>query len=192
MRRAERVIAVKVAVGSELLGHLGALRLELRLLRGELLVREMDALLLVVLLHLAVLGLVEAGVLEERDFARLERLDDVIGGHAVRHELDGDAELLGERLGDRLEGERRVRGIRRLTELDALRTAEVAHEDEAAALLEDVLDGRESRDDASVVRDLARAVLGHRNVEINTHDDALALELDVAESLLCHFVFSFR
>ena len=186
--RAERVVAVEVAVAGELLGHLGALRLELGLLRGELLVREVDALLLVVLLHLAVLGLVEAGVLEERDLARLEGLDDLVGGHAVGDELDGEAELLRERLGDRLQRERGIALVRRLAELDALRAAEVAHEDQAAALLEDVLDGRERRHDAGVVRNLARAVLGHRNVEINTHDDALALEVDVAKSLLVHFL----
>jgi hypothetical protein len=67
----------------------------------------------------------------------------------------------------------------------------VRHEDERAALLEDVLDRRQRRDDAGVVRDLAGAVLGHRHVEINTHDDALTLELDVAESLLVHFFVSF-
>ena len=186
--RAERVVAIEVAVGSELLRHLGALRLELGLLRRELLVSEVDALLVVVLLDLAVLGLVEAGVLEESDFAGLERLDDIVGGHAVWDELDLEPELLGKRLCDGLQRERRVVGVRGRAELDALRTAEVRHEDERAALLEDVLDRRQRRDDAGVVGDLAGAVLGHRHVEINTHYDALALELDVAESLLVHFL----
>ena len=189
--RAERVVAVEVAVARELLGHLCALRLELGLLRRELLVREVDALLVVVLLHLAVLGLVEAGVLEESDLAGLEGLDDVVSGHAVGNELDREAELLGESVGDGLERERRVVGIRRAPKLDALRTAEVAHENEAAALLEDVLDRGERGDDAGVVRDLPGAVLGHRNVEIYAHHDALALEVHVAECLLVHFVFSF-
>ena len=148
----------------------------------------MDALLLVVLLDLAVLGLVEAGVLEESDFAGLERLDDIVGRHAVGDELDLEPELLGKCLCDGLQRERRVVGVRRRAKLDALRTAEVRHEDERTALLEDVLDRRQCRDDAGVVGDLAGAVLGHRHVKINTHDDALALELDVAESLLVHFL----
>ena len=189
--RAERVVAVEVAVRGELLRHLGALRLELGLLRRELLVGEVDALLLVVLLDLAVLGLVEAGVLEERDFAGLERLDDIVGGHAVWDELDLEPELLGKRLGDGLQRERRVVGVRCRAKLDALRTAEVRHEDERTALLKDVLDRRQRRNDAGVVGNLAGAVLSHRHVEINTHDDALALELDVAESLLVHFFVSF-
>ena len=129
MSRAERVVAVEVAVGGELLRHLGALRLELGLLRGELLVSEVDALLVVILLDLAVLGLVEAGILKERDFAGLERLDDIVGRHAVGNELDLEPELLGKRLCDGLQRERRIVGVRSAPKLDALRTAEVRHED---------------------------------------------------------------
>ena len=65
------------------------------------------------------------------------------------------------------------------------------HEHEASALLEHVLDRRQRRDDAGVVGDLARAVLGHRDVEVYAHQDALARDVDVAQCHLVHFVFPF-
>ena len=160
--------------------------LELGRLGLELLHREVNALLLVVLLHLAVLGLVETGVLEEDDLARLERLDGLVGVHAVLDEADRNAELLRERRRNGLQGERLVLRLRLFAELAAFRTAEMAHEHQAAALLEHILDRRQRRNDAGIVRDLARAVLGHRNVEVHTHDDALALKLDVLQSHLVH------
>ena len=181
MRRAEGVVAVDVAVGGKLLRHRGALLLEFGLLRLELLLREVDALLVVVLLDLAVLGLVEAGVLEEGDVARLHRLDDVVRRQAVRRERDGAPQLLRKRVRHRLERELRLVAL-------ALRTAEVRHQDEGRALLQHVLDGGERRDDARVVRDRARTVLRHRDVEIDAHENALAREIDIAQSLLSHVV----
>ena len=56
------------------------------------------------------------------------------------------------------------------------------------ALLQHVLDGGERRDDARIVRDRARTVLRHRDVEIDAHENALAREIDIAQSLLSHFV----
>jgi hypothetical protein len=62
-----------------------------------------------------------------------------------------------------------------------LRVAEVAHEDEAlGALVHDVFDRGDGGDDAGVVLHLA--VL-HGDVEVDAHDDALALELDVPDRL---------
>ena len=189
--RTERVVAVDVAVAGELLGHFGALGLKLGLLGGELFVGEVDTLLLVVLLDLAVFGLVEAGILEKSDFARLKSGDDFVGGHAVGNKLDLATELLGELFGDGLERESGVRVAGGGAELDALRTAEVAHENEAAALFENVLNRRKRGNDTGIVGDLAGAVLSHGDVEIDTHYDALAVEFNIAQSLLCHFCFPF-
>ena len=180
VRRTESVVAVDIAVGSELLGHFLTGGLELSLLRRELFIGQMNALLLVILLDLAVLGLVEAGILEQRDFAGLERGNDIVGRHAVGNELDFQSELLRKLFGDGPEREGRIVGIRRRTELAALRTSEVAHEHEAAALLKNIIDGGKRRDDARIVRDLAAAVLGHRHVEVDAHNDALALEFDIS------------
>ena len=189
--RTESVVAVDIAVAGELLGHFGALGLKLGLLGCELFVGEMNTLLLVVLLDLAVFGLVEAGILEKSDFARLESGDDFVGGHAVGNELDLAPELLGELFGDGLERESGVRVAGGGAELDALRTAEVAHENEAAALFENILNRRKRGNDTGIVGDLAGAVLSHGDVEIDTHYDALAVEFNIAQSLLCHFCFPF-
>ncbi len=171
MGGAERVVAVDVAVGSELLRELFLLFLELGLLRLELLVA-----LAFLLFELALLFLVEAGVLKHHDVAGLHGLDDVVGVGAVGREGDGLAEHLGEVFGDRLEAE---------IGLVALfgGTAEVAHEDEAAALFEDVLDGGQGALDAGVVFDDA-FLDGH--VEVDAHDDAFAFEIDVAKGFLIH------
>jgi len=60
--------------------------------------------------------------------------------------------------------------------------AQVRHEDEILrALFEDILDRGKRRLDARVVLD--HAVL-HRHVKIDAHDDALALEIDIANGLL--------
>ncbi len=89
--------------------------------------------------------------------------------------LTGLLEQLAQRLGRRLQAELRIRA--------ALRPAQVAHQDQRGALLQDVLDGGQRGADALVVRD--RAVL-HRDVEVDAHQDALALEIDVANGLLVH------
>ena len=183
MSRTERIVAVDVAVARELLRHFLTRRLELSLLRLILLFGQMDALLLVILLHLAIFGLVETGVLKKRNLAGLEGLDDVVRRQTVGNELDFLTKLLRKFLGNGLQRERRLVAL-------ALRTTEVAHEDEATTLLKHVLDRGERRDDARIVGNLARAILGHRHIEINTHDDALALELDVAQSLLVHLSYT--
>ena len=162
---AERVVAVDVAVGSELLGEDFLLFLELGLLRLELFVA-----LAFLLFELALFFLVEAGVLKHHDVAGLHGLHDVVGVGAVGREGDGLAEHLGEVFGDGLQAE---------VGLVALfgGTAEVAHEDQAAALFEDVLDGGQGALDAGVVFDDA-FLDGH--VEVDAHDDAFAFEIDVA------------
>ncbi len=181
VRRAEGVVAVDVAVGSELLGHFLARGLERRLLGLILLFRQVDALLRVVLLDLAVLGLVEARVLEKHDFTRLERLDDVVRRQTVRRELDFLPELSGELFRDGLEAEFRLVTL-------AFRTPEVAHENQAAALFQHILDGRKRRNDAGIVRNLAGAVLSHRHVEVHAHHYTLARQRHVAKSHLIHVI----
>ena len=99
------------------------------------------------------------------------------------HHLKAALDDLYETLGDR-------RKCEFLVDL-SLRTPEVRHEHQRAALIEDVLDGRQGRHDAGVVGNLARAVLGHRNVEVYAHQDALARDVDVAQCHLVHFVFPF-
>ena len=189
--RTERVVAVDIAVASELLSHFSALSLKLSLLSGELFVSEVNTLLLVILLNLTVFSLVEAGILEKSDFARLKSGYDFVGSHAVGNELNLTTELLSELFGDRLKRERGVRFAGSGAELDALRTAEVAHENEAAALFENILNRRKRGDDTCIVSNLTGAILSHRDVEIDTHYNALAVEFNIAQSLLCHFGFPF-
>ena len=167
----ERIVAVDVAVGSELLGEFLLLFLESGFRSLELFIG-----LTVFLFQLGLLFFVVAGVLEHEDFARLEGLDLVVGGGAVRSESNGLAEKLGEVVGDDLEGG--VRG-------DALfiGASHVAHENEAAALFENVFDGGESALDAGVVLDDS---VFDRHIEVDAHDNAFAFEIDVTQSFLVH------
>ena len=131
----------------------------------------------------ALLFLVEPDVLQEEDLTRLEGLDlgldlasDDIGG-----ELDGDAEQLLELLGDGGHGEVGV--------LLSLRAAEVAHDDEAGTLLEDVLDSGQSRLDPGVVGD--DTVL-EGNVEVDADQDSLALEVGFPDCVELHDIPLFQ
>ena len=120
MSGAKSVIGVHVTVGSELLCHLRTLLLQLGLLCLKLLFGEMDALLVIILLHLAVLCLVEAGVLEQADVAGLECRNDIVRRHAVRRKRNRLAEARGKVLCNGLERELRLVSL-------AFRAAEVAH-----------------------------------------------------------------
>ena len=122
------------------------------------------------------LALVEADVLENEDLAGLESLDSGSGLLAVRVGDEGHikAGKLGELGGDGLEGELGL-------EAGAVRTAEVAHEDDAGVVVDQVLDGREGSVDAGGVTD--NAVLD-RHVEVDADEDALAVDVDVADGLL--------
>ena len=57
--------------------------------------------------------------------------------------------------------------------------AEVAHEHDGGAAIQRVLDRRQCGDDALRIGDLAVLVLGH--VEIDAHEDALALQVQVGD-----------
>ena len=133
---------------------------------------------------LDVLGLLlaEAGILQEHDVAVLHRGDGrpgvlahdvvVIGKH------DGLAQVLGEALGHGRQGELGLRAV--------LRLAQMAAQDHAAAVGDQLLDRRERGDDALVVGDLA--VL-HRDVEVTAHEHLFAGHFDVVNSLLGHGKF---
>ena len=122
------------------------------------------------------LALVEADVLEHQDVTRLDLGNGSSGLLAVGvvNELHVIAGKLGELLGGRLERELGLGTV-------ALGAAEVAHEHDAGAVLLEVLDGGDGGLDARVVGD-DTVLQGH--VEVNAHDDALALDVDVANGLL--------
>ena len=122
------------------------------------------------------LALVEADVLEDEDVARLEGVDGGLGLVAVGVSDEGDVEAahLGELLGDRLEGELGL-------EAGALGAAEVAHEDDASVVLNEVLDRGERGGDA---RGVAHDAVLDGDVEVDAAKDALAVDIDVTDGLL--------
>ena len=91
---------------------------------------------------------------------------------AVGGEFHVGAECLGHIVLDLGEGEFGVDF--------AFGLAHVRHEDEAAAVGQDFLEGGEGTADAGVVRDVAVFVQGH--VEVNAHDRLLAGEVEVVDS----------
>jgi hypothetical protein len=62
--------------------------------------------------------------------------------------------------------------------------AQVAHQDQAAAAIEHVLDRRQGLDDPVVAGDVAAIVLRH--VEIDAHQDLPALDVDISNRFLGH------
>ena len=137
--------------------------------RGELL-RELGIVLL--------LFLVVAEVLEEQDFARLQRcLRGIrLSADAVGRPLDIAAEELGEVLDEVLRRELR------LTRLG--RTADVAGEHERSAVVEQVVERRQRAHHARVVRDVL--VLVERDVVVYADEDLLALDVYIFDGFLIH------
>ncbi len=129
--------------------------------------RELAREVLVVLLFASV----EAQVLEERDLAVAEVVDDLsraVADAVVReHDLAGWEELR-ETGADGLE--------RQLGVALALWPPEVRREHDAPTSLERQLDRRQSRPDPRVVGD-GGAV--ERNVEVDAHEDATALDVEL-------------
>ena len=115
----------------------------------------------------------EAKVFEQHDVAAGLRLGDGLPcrfTNAVAREHDLPPEERREVRRDRLEAVFRVRL--------AFRTTQVRGEDDGGALVERVLDGRQRRAHAGVVAD--DAVL-ERHVEVDADENALALEIEVAD-----------
>lgn len=67
-----------------------------------------------------------------------------------------------------------------LLEALARRTAEVAHENDARAVADKLLDGRQRRFDARVI---GHDAVGYGNVEINAHENALATRIKLVDGL---------
>ena len=85
-----------------------------------------------------------------------------------------DVPSFRELLGDGFEGQLGL-------EAGAIGTAEVAHEDDASVVLNEIVDGGQgSLDTGSVTND---AILD-RHVEVNADENALAVDIDVADGLL--------
>ena len=117
-----------------------------------------------------------SGRLEHEHVAGLEGLDGsgrllTVGVGDEGHVQAGE---LGELGGDGLQGELGL-------EAGAGRAAEVAHEDDARVVIDQVLDRGQRGLDAGGVAD--DAVLD-RHVEVNADQDALAVDIDVADGLL--------
>ena len=103
---------------------------------------------------------------------------DAVGGEGdVFVEIDDLIEELAEAIDDRAE----AHGSDGL----ALGTAEVGAEDDFGLVAEGVLDGGDGLADAGVVEDLG-AVLGEGNVEVDADEDALAVEVEVADRKFGH------
>ena len=122
------------------------------------------------------LTLVETDVLENEDLARLDSGDSLGSLLAVGVGDKGNIEAreLSELLGDRLKGELRL-------EAGAIGTAEVAHEDDASVVLNEVVDGGQGSLDAGGV---ANDAILDRHVKVNADKNALAVDIDVADGLL--------
>lgn len=111
------------------------------------------------------LTLVETDVLENEDLARLDGGNGLGGLLTIRvsNKSNVKARELGELLGDRLEGELGL-------EASTLGTAEVAHEDDASVVLNEVVDSGQGCLDAGGV---ANDAILDRHVEVNADENAL-------------------
>ena len=115
---------------------------------------------------------VEAKVFEEDNFTRFDRRAGGfnIRAHAIGEELHRLADELGKFFRHRLE--------REFFHPLAVRTTEMAHEDDRRALVEGVLDGGDRRGDSLRVRDGASGLV-LRHIEVHAHEDAFAGKRDV-------------
>ena len=115
---------------------------------------------------------VESEVFQNGNLTGRQGLRDLqrLIAHTIGGKLDGTAEVA-------LQGRQDV--AQREVRIGTLRPPEVAHEHEASAGVQHVLQGRQSSADARVVGHGAAAVLGrgaHRDVEVHTDQGANALE----------------
>ena len=122
------------------------------------------------------LTLVKTDVLENEDLARLDGGDSLSSLLAVGVGDEGNIETreLSKLLGDGLEGQLGL-------EAGAFGTAEVAHEDDASIVLNEIVDGGQGSLDAGGV---ANDAILDRHVEVNADENALAVDIDVADGLL--------
>ena len=163
MGRSERVVDVDVGIRSQFLGKFLLLFLQFFLGCGLFLVgRELGA-------GLAFFLFVEAEVLEQQHFARLQGCNLCVSLHAVVAELDFGAQIALDGRDDLLERVLRV-GV-------LFGSAHVRHQDGAAAVGQHFLDGGQGTADAGVVAHCAGLfVEGH--VEVNSDYGFLAIEIE--------------
>ena len=114
------------------------------------------------------LALVEACVLQQQDIAVLHRGDGIRCGFAdtVGCESHWLLQMFGEHLRQRCEGVLLVRAI--------LGAAEMCEQDDLAAAICNVDDGRQ---DAIDTRCIGDATVFHRHVQIDAHEDAFACDV---------------
>ncbi len=121
------------------------------------------------------LALFKAGVFEQHDLAILELVSQtvrVLACNVLRH-ADLDAEQLAQTVGDDLQAQL---GLKL-----ALRLAHVGAQDDAGAVLAQIIDRRQSGDDALIRGDFA--FLGG-NVEVAAAEHPLAADIDVFNGFL--------
>ncbi len=127
------------------------------------------------------LFLVEADVLQQHDVAGLHLRDALLGILAddVLGQHDRLAQLFGQAGGDGGQGVLHI-------EL-ALGAAQVRGQDDGRIVIQQVLDGGQSRHDAGLVRDL---VAVQRDVEVAANEHFLAGYLNILNGLLVHSTHS--
>src|SRR5262249_46599529 len=107
-------------------------------------------------------------ILEQQHLARFRKHALNLGSDAVRRHRDRAFQELGEPRGTWFQAHFRIRL--------ALRASEMAGENYGRTVIERVLNARNRRLDPLVACDLLAAGR-ERNIEIDTHKDALALEI---------------
>ncbi len=173
-RCAKGVVDIDVTIGGQFRRHRVLQRLVLGLELGSILVAQTIG------LGLGLFAFFKAGVLQHQNLPGLQRGDSSVSLHAVRRELDWLAQYLGQIFSHWLQAQFRLVAI-------GFRTTQVAHQGQSRALVKDVLNGRQGRLNAGVIRDLA--VL-ERDVEVNPHNDFFACERYVFYRFFVHVLFA--
>ena len=124
------------------------------------------------------LSLVIAEVLQQEDFTGLEVSSSLLslGAYAVSSPLHILAKQLGEMCHQMLGGELGLASLRR--------TADMASQDYSSAVIQQVIDGRQSAHHASIVGDVL--VLIERNVVVHADKHFFAFDVNVFDGFLIH------
>ena len=130
------------------------------------------------------LARLKADVLEQHGLAGLDLCRELlrIGADDVLGQLDLEAELLAQALGDRSKGVLHV--------VLSLRTAEVRAEDDRRAVVQQVADGRQRRVDTGFIGDVAFGV--ERHVKVAAHGNLNIFDghfVEVHGCSLLHLVY---
>ena len=173
----ESIIAENIAVGSQLFGKDLLFFFEFSLAGLEIGIG-----FALFLLAFGLFFFVVTGILKHDDIAGFHSGNSSIGSSAVIHKNNALAEKFFKISSH---------GFQSGIGGDAffIGTAEVAHQNQAAALFQNVFDGGKSALHTGIIFDDA-FFDGH--VEVNAHDNFLTLEINVTESQFIHFItFSF-